>query len=195
MVVFFFLLCNTFEVRLRSRCDFLPNTVVSLGNISVSTWIWIYLTHSTLAGSRPRWCIYLEHISCSSNDMCGHNWILSDTVGAMFTSLTSATCYTPFQLQGKSSNPSRITRSSQQMWRIKGQRIAAYKYYFIMTRFFCCRITLLAVMCLTFLSKVHRITMHIVLTVSDAVPSKCVSELADCSTKSIFCLSLTVFLY
>lgn len=43
--------------------------------------------------------------------------------------------------------------------------------------------------------KVHNITKHLVLTVSDAVPSKYVSELTNCSTKSIFCLSVALFLY
>lgn len=43
--------------------------------------------------------------------------------------------------------------------------------------------------------KVYNIIKHIVLTVSDAVPSACVSEVANCSTKSIFCLSATMSLY
>lgn len=45
----------------RQPWDFFANTVVGLGNISVSTRIWIYLTRSTLAGSRPRWCIFRTH--------------------------------------------------------------------------------------------------------------------------------------
>lgn len=44
------------------------NAVVCFGVISVSTQIWIYLTYSTLAGNRPRWCIFrtfpAAHMMC-----------------------------------------------------------------------------------------------------------------------------------
>lgn len=52
-----------FQVGLWSKetLGFFANAVVGLGNISVSTRTWIYLTHSALAGSRPPWCLFRTH--------------------------------------------------------------------------------------------------------------------------------------
>lgn len=90
----------------RKQSDFFPNTMLCLGDISVSTWIWIYLTYSTLAGSRPRQCIFRTHFlqlkCCVCFCVCGHNWIQPDTLEAMFTSLLTCTFYPPFQPQGSS---------------------------------------------------------------------------------------------
>lgn len=44
-------------------------------------------------------------------------------------------------------------------------------------------------------SKVYSIIERMVLTVADVVPSKYVPELTNCSIKSIFCISATIFVY
>ena len=79
----FFFLCTTFQVDTGSDVIFFPDTAPRLGDISVSTQIWIYLTHSTLAWSRPPvWCIFrahfLQHKWCVCVDKTGYCLTLSE---------------------------------------------------------------------------------------------------------------------
>lgn len=182
----FFFLCATFEVEHRKQCDFFPNTVC---DISVSTWIWIYLTHSTLAWSRPRWCIFRNtfpaaQMMCVDTEYCltpleqcsPHWWVLLVT------------------LHFSSWEKSQHVNMRQAMWRIKGQRIAAKIMIFYNDCIFLEDYTFSDTM-VDISPKVYSLIKHTVLTVSDAVPSKCVSELTNCPPKSIFCASATASSY
>lgn len=55
--VIFLLLIIKIVIGCLKPCDLIHHTVVGLGNLSVSAWIWIVLTCSTIAGSGP-WCIF-----------------------------------------------------------------------------------------------------------------------------------------